>query len=104
MLLIAIPGIQLWHYILPGIALALGLTFFVPKLFVGIAFDSGGVASGPMTATFVLALAQGASNAIETSNILTDSFGVIAMVAMVPLIALQILGLIYKFKSKKEEV
>ncbi|MCL1846405.1 MAG: DUF1538 domain-containing protein [Coriobacteriia bacterium] len=104
MLRIAVPGIQLWHYILPGYALALGLTFFVPKLFVGIAFDSGGVASGPMTATFVLALAQGASNAIETSNILTDSFGVIAMVAMVPLIALQILGLIYKLKSKKEEV
>ena len=103
MLRIAVPGIQLWHYILPGFALSLAMTFFVPKIFVGIAFDSGGVASGPMTATFVLALAQGASNAVEHSNILVDSFGVIAMVAMTPLIALQILGFIYKVKSGKME-
>ena len=103
MLRIAIPGIQLWHFLLPGYALALGLTFVVPKLFVGIAFDSGGVASGPMTATFVLAFSQGASNALPHSNILTDSFGVIAMVAMTPLIALQVLGLIYKFKSTKKQ-
>ena len=101
MLRIAIPAIQLWHYILPGFAISLALTFFVPKVFVGIAFDSGGVASGPMTATFVLALAQGASDAIEHSNILADSFGVISMVAMTPLIALQILGLIYRIKSRK---
>jgi hypothetical protein len=70
---------------------------------VGIAFDSGGVASGPMTATFVLAFAQGASDAIPYSNLLIDSFGVIAMVAMTPLIALQVLGLIYKMKSKRNE-
>ena len=104
MLRIAVPGIQLWHYLLPGFAISLALTFFVPKIFVGIAFDSGGVASGPMTATFVLALAQGASNATEHSNILVDSFGVISMVAMTPLIALQVLGLIYKIKSRKAEV
>ena len=104
MLRIAIPGIQLWHYILPGFAISLFLTFFAPKIFVGIAFDSGGVASGPMTATFVLALSQGASDAMEHSNILIDSFGVIAMVAMTPIIALQVLGLIYKVKSKKSEV
>jgi hypothetical protein len=104
MLRIAIPEIQLWHYLVPGFFIALLLTFFVPKVFVGIAFDSGGVASGPMTATFVLAFAQGASDAIESSNILTDSFGVIAMVAMTPLIALQILGLVYKFKSRKKGV
>ncbi|MCL2539393.1 MAG: DUF1538 domain-containing protein [Oscillospiraceae bacterium] len=104
MLRIAVPGIQLWHYILPGFVLSLIMTFFVPKIFVGIAFDSGGVASGPMTATFVLALAQGASDALEHSNILSDSFGVVSMVAMTPLIALQVLGLIYKFKSKKAEV
>ena len=103
MLRITIPSLQLWQLLLPGYAIALGLTFFVPKLFVGIAFDSGGVASGPMTATFVLAFSQGASSAIPNSNILTDSFGVIAMVAMIPLIALQVLGLIYKFKSKKQE-
>jgi len=103
MLRIAIPQLQLWHYLLPGFAISLALMFFVPKIFVGIAFDSGGVASGPMTATFVLAFAQGASDVIEHSNLLTDSFGVIAMVAMTPLIALQILGLIYKFKSRKSQ-
>ena len=102
MLRIAVPWIQLWHYMLPGFIISLTLMFFVPKIFVGIAFDSGGVASGPMTATFVLAFAQGASNAIEHSNILVDSFGVISMVAMTPLIALQILGLIYKIKSQKK--
>ena len=103
MLRIAIPAIQLWHYLLPGFTVSLVLMFFVPNLFVGIAFDSGGVASGPMTATFVLAFAQGASDAIEHSNILLDSFGVIAMVAMTPLIALQVLGVIYKLKSRKNE-
>ena len=101
MLRIVVPGIQLWHYLVPGFAISLALTYFVPPLFVGIAFDSGGVASGPMTATFVLAFAQGASDAIEHSNILADSFGVIAMVAMTPLIALQVLGLIYKLKSRR---
>ena len=100
MLRIAVPGIQLWHYLLPGFAISILLTFLVPPLFVGIAFDSGGVASGPMTATFVLAFAQGASDAIEYSNILVDSFGVISMVAMTPLIALQVLGLIYMVKSR----
>jgi len=68
---------------------------------VGIAFDSGGVASGPMTATFVLAFAQGAAEAIEGANVLVDGFGVIAMVAMTPLIALQVLGIIFKYKSTK---
>ena len=101
MLRIAVPGIQLWHYLVPGYIIALVLSFLAPKLFVGIAFDSGGVASGPMTATFVLALSQGASDAVEHSNILIDSFGVIAMVAMTPIIALQVLGLIYRVKAKK---
>lgn len=101
MLRIIVPGIQLWHYLLPGYFLALGLTFFSPKLFVGIAFDSGGVASGPMTATFILAFAQGVAAAIEGANVLADGFGMIAMVAMTPLIALQILGIVFKLKSKK---
>jgi len=104
MLRIVVPEIQLWHYILPGFAIALAMSFFVPRIFVGIAFDSGAVASGPMTATFVLAFAQGASDAIEYSNMLTDSFGVIAMVAMMPLISLQVLGLFYKIKSRKSGV
>jgi len=95
------PGIQLWHYLLPGYLISIALTHFVPKLFVGIAFDSGGVASGPMTATFILAFTQGVAEAVEGANVLIDGFGVIAMVAMTPLIALQILGLVFKIRSKK---
>ncbi|NLY42928.1 MAG: DUF1538 domain-containing protein [Clostridiaceae bacterium] len=98
---ILVPELQLWQYLLPGYIIALGMTYFVPILFVGIAFDSGGVASGPMTATFILAYAQGAAEAIEGANVMVDGFGVIAMVAMTPLIALQVLGLIFKVKSKK---
>lgn len=99
---ILVPEIQLWHYLLPGYVISVAMTYFVPKLFVGIAFDSGGVASGPMTATFILAYTQGAADAVEGASVLADGFGVIAMVALTPLIALQILGLIFKIKSKKE--
>lgn len=99
---VLIPGIQLWHYLLPSYIIALSLMYFVPELFIGIAFDSGGVASGPMTATFILAFIQGAAEAAEGANVLVDGFGMIAMVASMPLIALQILGLIYKVKSRKE--
>lgn len=101
MIRIIVPQIQLWHYLLPGYIIAIAMTYFVPKLFVGIAFDSGGVASGPMTATFILAFAQGAAEAIEGANVLIDGFGIISMVALTPLIALQILGFIFKIKSKK---
>lgn len=101
---ILVPGIKLWHYLLPGYIISIGLSYFVPKLFVGIAFDSGGVASGPMTATFILAFTQGAAEATQEANVLVDGFGVIAMVALAPLIALQILGLIFKLKSRKEGV
>ena len=101
MLRIIVPEIKLWHYLLPGYIISIGMTYFVPKLFVGIAFDSGGVASGPMTATFILAFAQGAAEAIEGANVLVDGFGMIAMVAMTPIIALQVLGFIFKIKSKK---
>lgn len=101
MLRILVPEIKLWHYLLPGYIISIAMTYFVPKLFVGIAFDSGGVASGPMTATFILAFAQGAAEAIEGANVLVDGFGMIAMVAMTPIIALQILGFIFKIKSKK---
>ena len=100
---VIIPGLQLWHYLLPGYVLAVVMMYFTPKLFVGIAFDSGGVASGPMTATFILAFMEGAAESIEGASILTDGFGVIAMVALTPLIALQVLGLVYKLKSRKSE-
>ncbi len=98
---ITVLEIQLWHYLLPGYLISLVMSYFVPKLFVGIAFDSGGVASGPMTATFILAFAQGVAGATEGADVLTDGFGVISMVALTPLIALQVLGLIFKIKSKK---
>lgn len=101
MVRILIPNIQLWHYLLPGYIIAIALMFIVPKLFIGIAFDSGGVASGPMTATFILAFAQGAADAVEGADVLIDAFGLISMVALTPLITLQILGFIYKIKSVK---
>ena len=98
---ILVPQIQLWHYLLPGYIIAIVLSYFAPKLFVGIAFDAGGVASGPMTATFILAFTQGAADAIEGANVLVEGFGMISMVALTPLIALQLLGLIFKLKSRK---
>ena len=99
-----LTGISIMYFLIPGYAIALFLTLFVPKIFTAIAFDSGGVASGPMTATFLLPLAQGACTAAG-GDVVKDAFGVVAMVAMTPLITLQVLGLIYKIKSnKKEEV
>lgn len=104
MVRILVPGIQLWHYLLPGFGLSIVLSFFVPVLFVGIAFDSGGVASGPMTATFVLAFAQGAAEAVEGANVMAEGFGVISMVSLMPILALQILGYIYKRNSVKRDL
>ena len=104
MLRIVIPSISLWHFLLPGYILALGMTFFTPKLFVGIAFDAGGVATGPMTATFTLAFAQGAAAAFDGANLLIEGFGMIAMVAMMPIITLQILGIIFGKMSKKRGI
>jgi len=101
MVRILIPELKLWHYLLPGYIIAIALTYLAPKLFTGIAFDSGGVASGPMTATFILAFAQGAAESIEGADVLLDGFGIISMVALTPLITLQMLGLIYKIKSRK---
>jgi hypothetical protein len=101
MLKIVVPGIMLWHYLLPGFAASAILMFFTPNLFVGIGFDSGAVAAGPMTATFVLAFTQGASIAVEHSNPLVDSFGVVAMVTMMPIIALQVLGVMYKLRLSR---
>ncbi len=104
MLRILIPELKLWQCLLPGYLISTGMMFFVPELFVGIAYDSGGVASGPMTATFILAFAQGAADAVEGANVLVDGFGVIALVAMTPLITLQVLGAIYRLRSGKKGV
>lgn len=95
-----LTGISIFWLIIPGYALALGLSFFVPKIFTAIAFDSGGVASGPMTTTFLLPFAMGACAAVG-GNIVTDAFGVVAMVAMTPLLTIQVLGLAYKRKARR---
>lgn len=94
-----LTGAPLLWFLLPGYALALALSFFVPRIFTAVAFDSGGVASGPMTATFLLPFAMGACEAVG-GDILTDAFGVVAMVAMIPLITIQIIGLVYQFKTR----
>lgn len=101
---ILVPAIQLWHYLLPGYIIGITIMFFVPKLFVGIAFDAGGVATGPMTATFILAFIQGAADVREGADLMADGFGMIAMVAMFPIIFLQLLGLIFSIKSKSKGV
>ena len=98
-----LTGISIMYFLIPGYLLALGLTFYAPKIFTSIAFDSGGVASGPMTATFLLPFAMGACEAIGGSDrIVSDAFGVVAMVAMTPLITIQLLGVEYKIRTKKE--
>ncbi len=91
--------VSIFYFLIPGYLLAIGLTFFVPKIFTAIAFDSGGVASGPMTATFLLPFAMGACATVG-GNIFTDAFGIVAMVAMTPLITIQVLGLLYKGKMQ----
>lgn len=101
MVRIVVPAISLWHFLLPGYIIAIILSHIVPKLFVGMAFDSGGVASGAMTATFILAFSKGVAEATEGANVLVDGFGMISMVALTPLITLQLLGLIFKLNSKK---
>ncbi len=94
-----LTGISIYWIIIPGYAIAILLSFFVPKVFTAIAFDSGGVASGPMTATFLLPFIMGACETVG-GNILTDAFGVVALVAMTPLISIQFLGFIYNRKVK----
>ncbi|BFL46819.1 DUF1538 domain-containing protein [Lactonifactor longoviformis] len=93
-----LTGISIMWFLIPGYLISLIMTFFVPQIFTGIAFDSGGVASGPMTATFLLPLAMGACEAVG-GNILTDAFGIVAMVAMTPLCTIQLLGLSSRLKE-----
>ena len=94
-----LTGISIYWILVPGYALALILARFVPSVFVGIAFDSGGVASGPMTSTFLLPLAMGACTALG-GNVVTDAFGVVALVALAPPVAIQIMGVIYVHRAK----
>lgn len=94
-----LTGISILWFLIPGYAVSLALTFFVPQLFTGVAFDAGGVASGPMTATFLLPFAMGAC---ETwgGNLMTDAFGLVALVAMTPLVAIQLLGLAGRVRKR----
>ncbi len=96
----ALYGLSLWWFIAPGYVLALGLMFFSPPLFTAIAFDSGGVASGTMTATFVLPFIMGICAATGHS-VLEFAFGIVALIAMMPIVMLQILGIAYKVKEKR---
>ena len=97
-----LTGISLLFFLVPGYLIAIALSFVTPKMFTAIAFDSGGVASGPMTAAFLLPFAVGACAAVG-GNIITDAFGVVAMVALTPIITVQILGVVYRFGRKKTE-
>ncbi len=94
-----VTGISIMWFLVPGYAIALGLSFFVPDIYTAIAFDSGGVASGPMTATFMLQFMMGASIALG-GNVLSDAFGVVAMVAMMPLLSIQVVGVMFEKRAK----
>lgn len=95
-----LTGLPLLYLLVPGYAIALLLSFVVPPVFSAIAFDSGGVASGPMTATFLLPFAMGACMTVG-GNVVTDAFGVVTMVAMTPLITIQLLGVVYMWKARR---
>ena len=95
-----LTGLPIMALLIPGYLIACVLTFFCPPIFTAIAFDSGGVASGPMTATFLLPLAAGACLGVG-GNVVVDAFGVVAMVAMTPLITIQLLGIYHKFRSRR---
>ena len=97
-----LTGISILWFVLPGYIIALGLSFFVPSIFTAIAFDSGGVASGPLTATFMLPFAMGATTALG-GNTMTDAFGLVALVAMMPLIVVQVMGAIYVIKTRRNK-
>lgn len=95
-----ITGISIMWFLIPGYVVAIVVSFYVPKIYTAIAFDSGGVASGPMTTTLLLPLAQGACLAVG-GNMVADAFGVVAMVAMTPLITVQVLGFASRLVTRK---
>ncbi len=95
-----LTGIPIQPFLYAGYALSLVISFFVPSLYTSVAFDSGGVASGPMTSTFILPFAVGACTALG-GNIMTDAFGIVAMVAMTPLITIQSIGLYSSIRQRQ---
>ena len=96
----ALTGLSILWFVIPGYLISLALSFFVPSTFTAIAFDSGGVASGPLTAAFMLPFAMGAVSAMG-GNVMTDAFGLVALVAMMPLITVQIMGIIAAMSSRR---
>ncbi|MDE5547506.1 MAG: DUF1538 domain-containing protein, partial [Clostridia bacterium] len=96
-----LTGINIMWILVPGYVIALALTFFTPPMFTGIAYDSGGVASGAMVSSFVLPMAIGACNVLNPVGIMTQAFGCVAFVALAPLISIQVLGILYKRKTGK---
>ena len=95
-----LSGVPILPILIPGYLISLVITFFVPPLYTGIAFDSGGVASGPMTTTFILPFAIGACE-MAGGNVMTDAFGIVAMVAMTPLITIQVMGLYSRIQHRQ---
>ena len=95
-----LKGLSIMYFLVPGYAIALLLSLFTPKIFTSIAFDSGGVATGPITTTFLIPFSIGLCTTLG-GNILTDAFGVVALIALMPLISVQISGIIYKLKTRK---
>ena len=95
-----LTGIPILPFLIVGYAISLVISYFVPSIYTGIAFDSGGVASGPMTSTFMLPFAMGACESIG-GNVMTDAFGIVALIAMAPLITIQTLGLIERRKHAR---
>ena len=98
-----LTGVSILWFVVPGYLISLTLAFFVPPTFTAIAFDAGGVASGPMTATFMLPLAIGICTA-NGGNVMTDAFGLVAMVAMMPLITVQVMGAIALIRQRGQTV
>jgi len=98
---IKVPNLQVWHFILPSFFIALLLMFFTPKVFVAIGFDAGGVATGPIIVSFIVSFVQGIASQSGAFASIADGFGMIALVAVIPIITLEVLGIIYKINSAK---
>lgn len=94
-------GIPLWYFLLPGYIIAFILTRFANAEFTAIAFDSGSVATGPMTVTFLMAIVVGVAKFLDGRNPIIDGFGMIAITALMPILSLLILGVIYRIKESK---
>ena len=100
-----VTGISIWFVLIPGYALAILLSFFVPKIYTAIAFDSGGVASGPMATTFMLPLAIGAATTLTgAESVLSSAYGLVGFIALTPLVTIQILGAFVKIKQGRRVV